>query len=45
MKKKKVLLISSRLPYPPIGGDKLKNFNLLKILSKHYEVHLVTVTN
>ena len=33
------------LPYPPVGGDKLKNYNLLKILSKHYEVHLVTVTN
>jgi glycosyltransferase involved in cell wall biosynthesis len=42
---KKILLITSRLPYPPIGGDKLKNFNLLKILSKYYEVHLVTITN
>lgn len=42
---KKVLMLTSRLPYPPFGGDKLKNFNLLKILSKYYEVHLVTVTN
>ena len=42
---KKILMVTSRLPYPPFGGDKLKNFNLLKILSKYYEVHLVTVTN
>ena len=41
--KQKVLLITSRFPYPPIGGDKLKNFNLIKILSKHYEVHLVSL--
>ena len=42
---KKILMITSRLPYPPFGGDKLKNFNLLKILSKHYKVYLVTVTS
>jgi glycosyltransferase involved in cell wall biosynthesis len=43
--RKKVLLLSSRLPYPPIGGDKLKSYNLLKILAKHYDVHLVIVTD
>jgi glycosyltransferase involved in cell wall biosynthesis len=42
---KKILMLTSRLPYPPFGGDKLKNFNLLKILSKYYKVVLVTVTN
>jgi len=42
---KKILMLTSRLPYPPFGGDKLKNFNLLKILSKHYDIYLVTVTN
>ena len=42
---KKVLLLTSRLPYPPVGGDKLKNFNLLKILSKYFDVYLVTVTS
>jgi len=40
---KKVLLISSRFPYPPIGGDKLKNYNLIKILSKHYSIHFVSL--
>lgn len=42
---KKILMLTSRLPYPPISGATLKNYNLLKILSKYYEVHLVTVTN
>ena len=41
---KNILFISSRLPYPPIGGDRLKNFWLLKILSKHFKVHLVSIT-
>ena len=43
--KKKILFLSSRLPYPPIGGDRLKNFWLLKILSKYYDVHLVSITD
>lgn len=42
---RKILMLTSRLPYPPISGATLKNYNLLKILSKYYEVHLVTVTN
>lgn len=42
---KKILMLSSRLPYPPIGGDRLKNYNLIKILSKHYSIHLVALTN
>lgn len=42
-KRKNVLFLSSRLPYPPIGGDKLKNYWLLKILSKHFKVHLVSI--
>ena len=43
--KKKVLFFTSRLPYPPIGGDRLKNYWLLKILSKHFKVHLVSITD
>jgi glycosyltransferase involved in cell wall biosynthesis len=42
---KKILFITSRLPYPPIGGDRLKAYWLLKILSKHFEVHLVSIAN
>jgi glycosyltransferase involved in cell wall biosynthesis len=42
--RKRILILSSRLPYPPIGGDRLKNYWLLKILSKHFDVHLVSIT-
>lgn len=41
----KILFLSSRLPYPPIGGDRLKNYWLIKILSKHFKVHLVSITD
>ena len=41
----RILFLSSRLPYPPIGGDRLKNYWLLKILSKHFKVHLVSITD
>ncbi len=43
--RKKLLLITSRAPYPPVGGDKLKSYNMLKILSKYYDVYLVVVTD
>jgi len=42
---RKILFLSSRLPYPPVGGDRLKNYWLLKILSKHFKVHLVSITD
>lgn len=41
MSRKRVLFLTTRFPYPPIGGDKLKAFNLLKILSKHYDVKMI----
>jgi len=43
MKREKILFLSSRLPYPPIGGDRLKNYWLLRILSKYFKVHLVSI--
>ncbi len=42
---KKILFLSSRLPYPPIGGDRLKSFWLLKILSKKYKIHLISIVD
>lgn len=42
---KKVLFLTSRLPYPPIGGDRLKNYWMLNILSKYFNVHLVSITD
>lgn len=42
---KKVLFLTPRLPYPPIGGDRLKNYWMLNILSKYFNVHLVSITD
>lgn len=41
----KILFISSRSFFPPIGGDKLKNYNLLKLLFRNFKVYLVLITN
>ena len=38
---KKVLLISTRYPFPIFGGDKLRLFNIIKFLSKKNHVDLV----
>jgi sugar transferase (PEP-CTERM/EpsH1 system associated) len=39
---KKVLLLVHRLPYPPNKGDKIASFNLLRFLSRRYDVFLGT---
>lgn len=41
---KSILFVSSRLPYPLIGGERLKAYWLIKILSKHYKLHLVSLS-
>lgn len=38
----KLLFLTSRLPYPPHGGDKLRAFNFIKYLSKNHSVHLIS---
>jgi glycosyltransferase involved in cell wall biosynthesis len=42
--KKKCLIILPRIPYPPIGGDKLKSFNFIKILNELYDLTILIVT-
>ncbi len=37
-----LLLLVHRIPFPPNKGDKVRSFNLLKYLAKHYYVHLGT---
>ena len=37
----KILLISTRYPFPIFGGDKLRSFSILKFLSKKNQVDLV----
>ncbi|WP_176494470.1 glycosyltransferase [Cobetia sp. 5-25-4-2] len=38
--KDKLFVITPRLPYPPIGGDKLRIYNICKVLSKDYDLVL-----
>ncbi|MGB9771751.1 MAG: glycosyltransferase [Candidatus Kapaibacteriota bacterium] len=42
--RKKVLLVLHRVPFPPIGGDSLTNYNLVRILYEHFDLDIVTVT-
>ena len=39
---KKLLYLVHRIPYPPNKGDKIRSFNILKFLSRHYQVYLGT---
>ena len=38
---KKILFISTKFPFPILGGDKLRSFDILKFLSKKNQVDLV----
>ena len=44
-KKPKLLVVSSRFPYPLEKGDKLRLFYQLKVLSKQYEIILCSLTD
>ncbi|MBA4319896.1 MAG: hypothetical protein C0412_15970, partial [Flavobacterium sp.] len=38
----KILIITPRIPYPPFRGDKLKIYNISRLLAKNNEVTVVT---
>jgi sugar transferase (PEP-CTERM/EpsH1 system associated) len=38
----KILFLTSRIPYPPHRGDKLKIWNLMNQLSRRHEIYLLT---
>lgn len=38
---KKILILSSRVPYPQVGGDRIRIYNTAKTLSKNYEIDLL----
>jgi len=42
---KKLVIILSRFPYPLEKGDKLRAFNQIKVLSKHYSITLIATTD
>jgi len=35
-----LLLLCHRIPFPPNKGDKIRSYNMLKFLSRYYQVHL-----
>jgi len=37
---KRLLFLAHRIPFPPNKGDKIRSFNLLKHLSRRFQVHL-----
>ncbi len=37
----RILIVGHILPYPPRGGNSLRNFNLIKECSKNHEIHLI----
>lgn len=39
---KKLVILSSRFPYPLEKGDKLRLYHQIKHLSKHFEIHLIS---
>lgn len=43
MRKKGVIIIPG-IPYPPINGHKLKIYNLIKILSKYMDLHVIIIS-
>ncbi|PSU35584.1 TIGR03087 family PEP-CTERM/XrtA system glycosyltransferase [Photobacterium lutimaris] len=38
--KEPLLYLCHRIPFPPNKGDKITTFNILKFLSRHYDIHL-----
>ncbi|MBN1162991.1 MAG: TIGR03087 family PEP-CTERM/XrtA system glycosyltransferase [Candidatus Krumholzibacteriota bacterium] len=38
----RILFLTARLPFPPIGGDKLRAFNFIKYLARHHDVDLIS---
>lgn len=42
---KQILYLTQLLPYPPNTGGKYKTLEILKILAKKYEVHLVSMVD
>lgn len=38
----KILFLTSRLPFPPVGGDKLRTYNFIQHLHKKHELTLIS---
>jgi polysaccharide biosynthesis protein PslH len=40
-----ILFLTSRLPYPPHQGDRLKIYNFIRILSRRHKITLLTIVD
>lgn len=40
---KRVLVLTPRLPYPPVGGDRLRVYQICKFLSREFELSLLSL--
>ncbi len=38
----KILLLTPQLPYPPRQGTTIRNYNLIRYLARHHQLHLFT---
>ncbi|MFO0813532.1 MAG: TIGR03087 family PEP-CTERM/XrtA system glycosyltransferase [Gemmatales bacterium] len=41
----KILYVTHRVPYPPDKGDRIRNYHILRYLSKQYRVHLACLAD
>lgn len=41
--RKKLLVLTSRFPYPPIGGEKIRLYHILRHLAPDWEIHLLSL--
>ena len=41
--KQKILIVTPRFPFPVIGGDRLRIFQICKALSRDFDLHLVSL--
>jgi len=37
-RRKRVLMLTHRMPYPPDRGDRIRSYHMLKMLAKHFDV-------
>lgn len=44
-RRKRVLMLTHRLPYPPDRGDRIRSFHLLKLLSRHFDMAIACTTD
>jgi len=45
VRRKRVLMLTHRLPYPPDRGDRIRSFHLLKLLAKHFDVAIACTSD